>query len=174
MSPACCAPKGLRKIRVGDTVVGVTGLDAVLAEAVADGLNPESAGTGVALLQRLREAGNYVEPGLEAEYVRALMGIYREHLATRHHEAGNPEGKERTVKIEILGPGCTRCRATEENVRKALAELKQEGEVEHITDPREFARRGVLLTPGVIIEGKVMCSGRVPEVNEIKKWLGGS
>jgi small redox-active disulfide protein 2 len=101
------------------------------------------------------------------------MGVDREYLATQH-EAGKPEDKERTVKIEILGPGCARCRATGENVRKALAELQREAEVEHITDPREIGRRGVLLTPGVIMEGKVMCSGRVPEVSEIKKWLGGA
>jgi small redox-active disulfide protein 2 len=75
------------------------------------------------------------------------------------------------MKIEILGPGCARCRATEENVRKALAELKIEAEVEHITDPVEIARRGVRLTPGVIIDGRVQSSGRVPSVNDVMSWL---
>ena len=75
------------------------------------------------------------------------------------------------MKIEILGPGCARCRATEENVRKALAELTLEAEVEHITDPAQFARRGVLLTPGVIVDGQVASSGRVPSVEDVKGWL---
>jgi small redox-active disulfide protein 2 len=75
------------------------------------------------------------------------------------------------MKVEILGPGCARCRATEENVRKALVELGVEAEVEHVTDLLEFAKRGVLLTPGVLIDGAVRSSGRVPTVEEIKKWL---
>ena len=77
------------------------------------------------------------------------------------------------MKIEILGPGCARCRATEDNVRQALAELKAEAEVVHITDMLEIGRRRVMLTPGVVIDGQLRCSGRVPEVAEIKDWLAG-
>ncbi|HKZ52104.1 MAG TPA: thioredoxin family protein [Candidatus Acidoferrales bacterium] len=75
------------------------------------------------------------------------------------------------MRIEILGPGCARCRATEEVVRKALAELKLDAQVEHVTDPVEFARRGVMLTPGVVIDGQVKSSGRVPALEEAKSWL---
>lgn len=75
------------------------------------------------------------------------------------------------MKIEILGPGCARCRATEEVVRKALAELKLDARVEHLTDPVEFARRGVMLTPGVVIDGQVKSTGRVPALEEAKSWL---
>ena len=77
------------------------------------------------------------------------------------------------MKIEILGPGCTRCRATEDTVRKALAELKLEAEIAHITDPVQFARRRVLLTPGVVIDGQVKSSGRVPSLEEVKHWFTG-
>jgi len=76
------------------------------------------------------------------------------------------------MKIEILGPGCSRCRATEEIVRKALAVLNQQAEIVHVTDPVQFARRQVLLTPGVVIDGQVKCSGRVPSLDEVKAWLG--
>ena len=75
------------------------------------------------------------------------------------------------MRIEILGPGCARCRATEEVVRKALAELKLDARVEHVTDPVEFARRGVMLTPGVVIDGQVKSTGRVPRLDEAKSWL---
>jgi len=78
------------------------------------------------------------------------------------------------MKIEILGPGCSRCRATEEIVRKALAELHQQAEIAHITDPVQFARRQVLLTPGVVIDGQVKSSGRVPSLDEVKSWLTGA
>ncbi|MBI2956989.1 MAG: thioredoxin family protein [Acidobacteria bacterium] len=76
------------------------------------------------------------------------------------------------MKIEILGPGCSRCRATEQVVRQALAELQQKAEIEHITDPVQFARRQVLLTPGVLVDGQVKSSGRVPSLDEVKTWLG--
>jgi small redox-active disulfide protein 2 len=75
------------------------------------------------------------------------------------------------MKIEILGPGCPRCRATEDIVRRALGELNLEAQIEHIHDPREFARRQVLLTPGVVIDGEVKSSGRVPNLEEVKGWL---
>lgn len=77
------------------------------------------------------------------------------------------------MKIEILGPGCARCRATEDNVRKALAELHIEAEVAHVTDVREFAKRGVMLTPGLVVDGNVVSTGRIPETREIKTWLTG-
>ena len=75
------------------------------------------------------------------------------------------------MRIEILGPGCSRCRATEEIVRQALAELGQQAEIVHITDPIQFARRQVLLTPGVVVDGRVKSSGRVPSLEEVKAWL---
>ncbi len=75
------------------------------------------------------------------------------------------------MKVEILGPGCARCRATEEVVRRALAELNLVADIEHVTDPLQFARRQVLLTPGVVIDGQVKSSGRVPSLEEVKAWL---
>jgi small redox-active disulfide protein 2 len=77
------------------------------------------------------------------------------------------------MNIEILGPGCYRCEATEENVRKALEALGLEAQVKHISDPQEFGRRGVVFTPAVVIDGRVQSSGRVPEVEEICTWLAG-
>ncbi|HXE74894.1 MAG TPA: thioredoxin family protein [Candidatus Xenobia bacterium] len=78
------------------------------------------------------------------------------------------------MTIEILGPGCSRCRATEETVRRALREMNLNATVIHITDPLQFARRQVLLTPGVVIDGQVKSSGRVPSLEEVKAWLAGA
>lgn len=75
------------------------------------------------------------------------------------------------MKIEILGPGCAKCRATEDNVRKALAELKLEAEVAHVTDLVEIGKRRVMMTPGVVVDGQLRSSGRVPSVDEIKSWV---
>jgi small redox-active disulfide protein 2 len=76
------------------------------------------------------------------------------------------------MKIEILGPGCARCHATERNVSQALQALNVQAELIHIYDPKEYAKRGVLFTPAVIIDGETKVSGKIPTVEEIKSWLG--
>ncbi|MGD9118357.1 MAG: thioredoxin family protein [Dehalococcoidia bacterium] len=77
--------------------------------------------------------------------------------------------------IEVCGPGCPRCHATNENVRKALKEMElEEGkeiEVTEIKDPKIMAARGVFMTPAVLIEGVKLCEGRIPNKEEIKKWI---
>jgi small redox-active disulfide protein 2 len=78
---------------------------------------------------------------------------------------------DKPMKIEILGPGCFRCFATEENVRLALGQLGLRADVVHISDHDEFQKRGVKFTPALVIDGKTKSSGRIPEVIEIHRWL---
>ena len=75
------------------------------------------------------------------------------------------------MKIEVCGPGCKRCHSTLKNVQDAVGELKVNAEVVYITDIKEMMARGVMFTPAVIIDGKMKSSGKVPTVEEIKKWL---
>lgn len=77
------------------------------------------------------------------------------------------------MRIEVLGTGCPKCKATEENVRKALAELGWQADVVHVYDVREIANRGVMFTPALAIDGEVKVSGHIPSVEEIKRLLGG-
>ncbi len=75
------------------------------------------------------------------------------------------------MKIQIAGPGCPRCQATEKNVFNACAALDLAADISHVYDVREFANLGVRMTPAVIVDGKVAISGRVPTVEELKKIL---
>jgi small redox-active disulfide protein 2 len=75
------------------------------------------------------------------------------------------------MKIEVVGKGCARCITTEKNIREALKQLGINAEVTKVTDMAEFARKGVMFTPGVIIDGQVKVSGRIPTVDEIKEIL---
>lgn len=75
------------------------------------------------------------------------------------------------MKIQIAGPGCAKCQATEKNVREACAELGINAEIEHLTDPRVFAPMGVMMTPATIIAGKVVISGHVPTVETLKQEI---
>jgi small redox-active disulfide protein 2 len=75
------------------------------------------------------------------------------------------------MKIEILGTGCAKCRATENNVRKAVEELGIQAEVVKIEDLQDIINRGVMMTPAVIVDGRIKISGHQPSVEEIKKIL---
>lgn len=75
------------------------------------------------------------------------------------------------MKIEIVGPGCPRCIATEKNVKEAVKQLGIQAEIVKITDVKEFAKKGVMFTPAVIVDGQVKISGKIPTVDEIKEIL---
>jgi len=75
------------------------------------------------------------------------------------------------MKIQVAGPGCPRCQATEKNVFNACAELGLDADISHVYDVREYAAPGVKLTPAVIVDGKVVVSGKIPSVHELKTLL---
>ncbi len=75
------------------------------------------------------------------------------------------------MKIEILGTGCPKCKKLEENARKALDDIGIKAEVIKVTDINEIIDYGVMSPPAIVIDGEVKCSGRIPDIEEIKKWL---
>jgi small redox-active disulfide protein 2 len=77
------------------------------------------------------------------------------------------------LKIEVLGPGCPKCQTLEKNVRTALQEMGLAAEVTKVTNVNEIAARGVFMTPGVVVDGKVVSSGHLLSVNQVKKILEG-
>ncbi len=77
------------------------------------------------------------------------------------------------MKIQIAGPGCARCQATERNVVNACAELDLAADISHVYDVRQYAALGVRVTPAVVVDGKILVAGKVPTVEELKRLLGG-
>lgn len=77
------------------------------------------------------------------------------------------------MKIEVLGPGCAKCGALYENALAAVRELGLECEVAKVSDIRQMASRGVLVTPALAIDDQVRVSGKVLSVAEIVDLLGG-
>ncbi|MGA2615496.1 MAG: thioredoxin family protein [Spirochaetia bacterium] len=78
------------------------------------------------------------------------------------------------MKIEVLGSGCSRCKNTEENVRKALAELSLAADVEKVTDMQAIVQRGVMATPALAIDGKLVLQGKIPTVEQLKQLITGA
>jgi small redox-active disulfide protein 2 len=75
------------------------------------------------------------------------------------------------MEIRILGSGCPRCNEVEKRTMNALAELNVAADVQKVKDINKIARYGVLGTPGLVINGKVKSSGRIPSLEEIKAWI---
>ena len=75
------------------------------------------------------------------------------------------------MKIEILGAGCFKCKKVYENVKKALEETGVDADVEKIEDMNKIINYGVMITPALVIDGKIKASGRIPNHEEIKIWL---
>ena len=73
--------------------------------------------------------------------------------------------------IEVLGSGCPNCQRVEANAREAVAMAGVEAEIRHVTDPREIVAHGILSTPGLIIDGTIRSSGRIPSPGDIAVWL---
>lgn len=75
------------------------------------------------------------------------------------------------MKIEILGTGCPKCKATEKIVRQVVNELGKDVEVVKVEDLQQIVDRGVMMTPAVAVDGEVKIVGHVPSAEEIKKLL---
>lgn len=75
------------------------------------------------------------------------------------------------VRIEVLGHGCPNCHRLETNAREAVGLAGVEAEIVKVTDDAEIALRGVLTTPGLVIDGKVRSAGRIPSAGDIAEWL---
>ena len=76
-----------------------------------------------------------------------------------------------TTRIQILGTGCPKCKQLTENAEAAAKELELDCEIEKVTDINDIIGFGVMMTPGVVIDGEVKSSGKLASVEEIKEWL---
>ncbi len=76
------------------------------------------------------------------------------------------------MNVKILGSGCSKCTSLEEHVKQALKELGKEAQIEKVTDIVEISKYNVMTTPALVIDEKVVSSGKVSTVEEVKGFLG--
>jgi len=70
-----------------------------------------------------------------------------------------------------LGPGCAKCHALEKTVKEVVQDLSIEANVTAVSDIKEIMSYGIMMTPGLVINGKVKSSGKVVNKNDIKKYI---
>lgn len=73
--------------------------------------------------------------------------------------------------VKVLGPGCSKCKTLAANVHEAVAQLKTPIDFEYVTDMDKILSYGIMMTPGLIIDGKVVSTGRLVPVKEIIELL---
>jgi small redox-active disulfide protein 2 len=153
----------VRQIMVAGLKVGLTGLDRIIEQVAGEAI-AEDEEVASRLLELVRQA-NYVTPSRVQEYKQALL---REYKRFRGEDVPAEPGM---LEIRVLGPGCPRCDRLMNEVLGVLADLGINADLEHVRDLKEIARRGPVATPALVINGKIIASGRVPRRSDIIRYL---
>ena len=153
----------VRQIMVGGVKVGLIGLDRILAQVAAESqpTDEEIAERLVALVSEV----NYITPSKTEDYRRALL---REFKRWKGEEVPPEPGE---LEIRVLGPGCPNCHRLMSEVMAVLTELEIAADLEHIQDLKKIAEFGPVLTPTLVINGKIVSSGRVPRRADIARCI---
>ncbi len=155
----------ITQIKISGHTVGFVGFQTAL-EDIAD-TYAEKPDDVVAeeLINRLSKK-NYIPDNVKKEYSLAFVREFRKFL-------GQPYDDDSTdgLEIKVLGPGCAQCDKLEQDVMDLLSEINLPADLEHVRDVVKIAEYGVIGTPALLINGKVMCSGRNPSKTRLKQWL---
>jgi len=155
------------QIKVGRDRVGIIGLNQVLTE-VAQALSGKPDDEIETELFRRLSKRNYIPEQAKAKYCRAFLREFKKSTGQAVEET-DANGLE----IKVLGPGCSRCNQLEKDVMAVMNEMDLVADVEHVTDINAISKYGVMGTPALILNGKVMAVGTVPPRAKLKTWLQG-
>ena len=75
------------------------------------------------------------------------------------------------MKIKVLGPGCAKCHQLEQTTREVVKDLGIDAEIDYVKDIKKIMEYPILTTPGLVIDEKLVCSGRVPTKAEITTFI---
>ena len=75
------------------------------------------------------------------------------------------------IDIKVLGTGCAKCKSLEKAIQEVVHELEINAFIEKVEDIQKIMEYGIMRTPGLVINGKVVLSGKVPKINELKEII---
>ena len=152
-------------VRINKQSIGLVGFKQIVEEMAEPFADSSDIEVRDELIRRISRK-NYIPDAAKEAYGKALLREFNKFLG-RPYEEEAPEGLE----VKVLGPGCARCEGLERDVMEVMAEMKLAGAVEHVRDIKEIASYGVMGTPALVVNGKVVSVGKVPSKAKIKKWL---
>jgi small redox-active disulfide protein 2 len=155
----------ITQIRIGQVMVGIVGLKEAMEELIPALSQANDDEIAEALLTRLTKK-NYIPEKARRQYGQTLV---REFKRTLGLDINEPVSEGLTIRV--LGMGCTNCRTVFNRVMEVLNELNLTADLEHVTDVKKIAAYGVMGSPVLVINGKVVSVGQVPNKTQIAVWL---
>ena len=155
----------VKQIKVGSHTTGIIGLKNVVEAVAKEFAEKQDEEIQAELLKRLSKK-NYISDRTRESYGKAFLREFNIFLGKPYDE-DDSEGLE----IKVLGPGCAQCDRLEMELMEIMTEMNLPADLEHITDIKEIGKYGVMGMPALIVNGKVMCTGKVPTKRKLKEWL---
>jgi len=75
------------------------------------------------------------------------------------------------LAIKVLGPGCVNCYTVRDIAVHVLETLDADATIQHVADPREWRKYNLMMTPGLVVNEKLVCAGRIPSEPEVTTWV---
>jgi len=150
-----------RTIRIGQASIGLIGLDIALNYAISHHMPEDEA---VEYLYASVSKRNYIPPAAENNYRDALLQEYRKHIDTDSRQSPG-------LVIRIFGTGCISCNNLQVQVIGVLSAMNLAADIEQIHDPDEIGRQGVIMTPALMVNGRIKSGGRIPTPAQIEQWI---
>ena len=153
------------QIRIDKNMVGIIGLEQAMNAMALVFAHRSDDEIGNEILKRVSEK-NYIPSRAKELYAKAFVREFRKFLGQSVEET-TFEG----LRVVVLGPGCANCERLYRNTERAVKELGLDCRLEKITDLHVIMGYRILSTPGLVVDGKVQFSGRVPSVDQLKEIL---
>ena len=161
------ASEEITQIKVGKTRIGIIGLKQILADVAQTHIGKPENEIESELMKRLTKS-NYIPDHAQTAYGQAFLREFKKSIGQAVEETDS-----NYLEVKVLGPGCSRCNQLEQDIMAVMNEIDLAGSIEHVTDINAIGEYGVMGTPALILNGKVMAVGSVPPKAKLKTWLKG-
>ena len=153
------------QIIVAGQRTGIIGLKGVLETAAIEFKGRPDGEIAEELTKHLSKK-NYILDKIRKAYKTAFLREYKKHVGEPFEDEAS-----QVLQVKVLGPGCPNCERLQQEIMAVMAEMRLTVDYQHVRDPVEISHYGMVAVPGLVVDGQVMASGRVPTKGQMKAWL---
>jgi hypothetical protein len=157
----------IRQIRIGKHDFGIMGLTNAIEMVAAEHKGGSDDLIADALYEVLKK-DNYISDNVRDVYKQAFLREFQKHLGLEITAAAVIADE---LTVTVVGAGCSRCENLEMDIMMVLSELDLPARVDHIRDPEEIRKLGILGLPAVLINDEIKCVGVVPSKSQLINWF---